>query len=163
MDSVRSKLKNKIKDLAAQVAAKREEISVLKWKEGAKASALKRLRSRDPATQGRKNKLKELARPETGPQRENLWVSKREIGSHARCCLLIYGFLRGLPYRRIEPTTTEKVYAGTLHRWLSALLTEDQKKLLPPDAFSKWYEGEPAPSALLEAIRPTRSEAQVAG
>ena len=38
-----------------------------------------------------------------GPERHALWNEKRAIGRKARVSLLAYGFLRGVPYRRIEP------------------------------------------------------------
>jgi len=38
-----------------------------------------------------------------GDARHALWNEKRALGRRARYLLLAYGYLRGIPYRRIEP------------------------------------------------------------
>ena len=42
------------------------------------------------------------SQPDTGKQREGLWTDKRAIGTQARCRLLAYAYLRGVPYSTVE-------------------------------------------------------------
>jgi len=59
-----------------------------------------------------KNRIKDLAaegralrgriQQTRGLERHALWNEKRSVGAKARITLLAYGFLRGMPYRRIE-------------------------------------------------------------
>jgi hypothetical protein len=56
---------------------------------------------KDLAQQGRA--LRARIQATKGPERDALWNRKRAIGRKARVSLLAYGFLRGVPYRAIEP------------------------------------------------------------
>ena len=47
------------------------------------------------------------AQADTGPERESLWKDKRAIGTQARCRLLAYAYLRGVPYRAVETNAVE--------------------------------------------------------
>jgi hypothetical protein len=58
-------------------------------------------RIKDLAQQGRA--LRARIQTTKGPERHALWNEKRAIGRKARVSLLAYGFLRGVPYRAIEP------------------------------------------------------------
>lgn len=51
--------------------------------------------------QGRAIRLRIAA--SSGPDRHALWNEKRAVGRRTRYLLLLYGCLRGIPYRRIEP------------------------------------------------------------
>ena len=44
-------------------------------------------------------------RETSGLDRYDAWNKKRGIGAHTRDLLLVYAFLRGMPYRRVEPVT----------------------------------------------------------
>lgn len=43
------------------------------------------------------------AQPDTGPERCQLWMDKRAVGAQARRLLLAYAYLRGMPYKAVEP------------------------------------------------------------
>src|SRR5262249_21512012 len=57
-------------------------------------------RIKDLAGQGRG--LRERIQATSGLERHALWLEKRRIGRQARAAFLAYGFLRGVPYERIE-------------------------------------------------------------
>jgi hypothetical protein len=46
---------------------------------------------------------KEVINKTSGKDRYYAWEDKRMFGAEARTYLLVYGFLRGMPYRKIEP------------------------------------------------------------
>jgi hypothetical protein len=50
----------------------------------------------------RRAALKAMRNPSTGQKRYGLWNDKRSWGSNARYYNLSLGFLRGIPYRKIE-------------------------------------------------------------
>ena len=60
-----------------------------------------RARIADLAAQGRR--LRNRIQTTAGLERHALWNDKRAVGRQARAALLAYGFLRGVPYSRIEP------------------------------------------------------------
>lgn len=71
-----------------------------------KKSELSVLRSRisDLTEQGRKAWRR--IRASRGLDRWLAWEEKRSIGEEARTCFLSYAFLRGVPYRVVEPTAS---------------------------------------------------------
>src|SRR5262245_1065400 len=57
-------------------------------------------RIKDLAEQG--HRLRDRIRATSGLERHAVWNEKRALGRQARAALLAYGFLRGVPYARIE-------------------------------------------------------------
>lgn len=52
----------------------------------------------------------ERIRPTKGPDRAAAWWAKRAVGRRARATLLAYAFVRGIPYRCVEPKTHEDTF-----------------------------------------------------
>ena len=60
--------------------------------------------------------IKLRSEPDTGPERSQLWMYKRSVGRDARCALLAYAYLRGVPYKAVEP----KAVVGNIP-WIGAI------------------------------------------
>lgn len=161
MDSVRLQLKNSVKQLANDGINVRKEIFNLKWKPetASEARALLALSGQDPAASGRKKKLREMARPETGPQRYKLWDDKRAIKSVTRTMQLAYAFVRGALYRSVEPKCDSAPWGSSIFFRIQDCLSEDQQDLLSEKAVHDWLDGAEVPTAFLEAIYPPRKAA----
>lgn len=92
------------------------------------------------AAEGRAhNPLIQAAR---GPERHRLRGEKAGIGWHARMALLAYAYLRGVPYRVLEPRTRETLSSF----WLTRVLDQwdPSPAATPDDDVRAWLATEPA-------------------
>jgi hypothetical protein len=90
---------------------------------------------RDLAQQGRE--VRNHIRCASGLARDALWNDKRAIGRHARGLLLVYGYLRGVPYRRIEPRCHE---GGDAHAALLTRTAQELSLVAPERNGKEWKE-----------------------
>ena len=115
---------------------------------------------KDWAAQGKA--LRGRIQASAGPERHALWNEKRAVGAEARVALLAYGFLRGVPYARIEPHCRphgRPRVAALLAAWAAQLGIQPvwKKPTSPePDAETLWSEARL--SAWLEASPAAASE-----
>ncbi len=84
----------------------------------------------------------------SGMAKWTLWNEKRAIGAETRVLLLAYSFMRGVPYRVVEPTA--KTPEGrTPEGWLKSLAVDivQETRLLPVDveAVKTWLAVPEAP------------------
>lgn len=84
-----------------------------------------------------------------GRQRDRLWNEKRRIGVDARRHLLLYGFLRGVAYQRLEARCRHgnRPQASSLWRFLGRCI--DSPPLGWEQRLKDWLAGKPA---LLEPV-----------
>lgn len=102
------KIRQEIKGLAAEKAKTRAEINALKFD-----------------AEGKR-------RPETGPTRHTLKVTYDwHVRPYARANLLAYGLLRGIPYKKMEPTCDENELHYVIPKILHAIQASlgDNKEL----------------------------------
>ena len=106
MKKIIEKLRNEIKVLAVKQAednaAIRSQIQELAWKPGSQetVAALRSHRDDNGYRRYGKKALKPYRRPETGLTRYRL---RQSMGHWSmRQMLVLYGMLRGLPYKRID-------------------------------------------------------------
>jgi hypothetical protein len=142
-------LRLKFKAHAAEGSSIRATISSLKWRDTPEAQdALRTVREAKRAGGRRtigKRLLKPYRRPETGDERYALWNDKRSVGCDARYCLLAMGFLKGRPYRSIEPEGSSPLpYTYKhLHRLIQEALGDqaDLKAELTEQRIADWLNG----------------------
>jgi len=93
------------------------------------------LRVREQESRSIRKQINESA----GMERWGFWADKRRYGSETRDLLLAYGFLRGMPYRVIEPKTQPNSgpYATCIQRCLAARGHE-----VPPEDIKAWLEAQ---------------------
>jgi hypothetical protein len=109
MKTVISSLKIEVCARALACQKLRGVIRSLKWKDGV-LPEVKKIRSQRDASGRRiagKKALRDFRRPETGPERSQLWVNKQEESHYARCALLAYGMLRGRAYKTMESSVRD--------------------------------------------------------
>ena len=113
-------------------------------------------RIKDAAARGRavRHRINEAA----GLERYALWNEKRSIGDEARVALLAYGFLRGVPYRRIEPHCRpghELQPARLLVLWtrLLGMAPEPSASIWTEARVAAWLEPMPQAPAREAAVR----------
>jgi hypothetical protein len=109
-------MKTVISSLRIEVCARalacqklRRAIRDLEWKDGV-LPEVKKIRSQVDSSGRRtagKKALKAFRRPETGPERSELWMSKQGESHYARCALLAYGMLRGRAYKTLESSVRD--------------------------------------------------------
>lgn len=106
MKKIIEKLRNEIKEEAADQLAWNRAIRHLTWKEGSKetVAALRAERDESGRPKHGKKALKPYRRPETGSERNEMHRNKNGQGSEdVRVRLLALGLLRGMSYSRLEP------------------------------------------------------------
>ena len=87
------------------------------------------------------------AEPNTGRERDSLWTSKRLLGRDARIALLAYAYLRGLPYKAVEPKAVSGniPYASDIARAANPDMPSAWAEAMPfIDPVKAWLKGEPA-------------------
>jgi hypothetical protein len=82
-----------------------DEMTVYNY--GNKKQLLLRLKAKVKGLAAEAAKTRELIRKSRGKKRHLLWHTKRFIGTDARYHLLAYGLLRGIPYEKMEPKTSD--------------------------------------------------------
>jgi hypothetical protein len=149
MNAWKLQLKKDIEAKASEARRIRVEIQALRWKEGSadEVRALRGKRDERGRTVAGRRALAPFRRPETGPERAELWAQKRGVGVAARTMLLLRGMLSGVPYARIEARCREgnAPSARALHRALAAYLVEPALAGFPEAAVRGWLEGVEAP------------------
>jgi len=139
------KLKKVLCENAAKSRKLQEQIEALTWKEGS-LSEVQRIRSQRDKLGRRiagKRALKPYRRPETGPERDQLWQEKHRIGAETRRVLLAYGLICGRPYQSIENSYTNETSKPSAYTILRTL-----EKVL---ALGDWLKGDAIPVASKEA------------
>lgn len=163
MNSERMQLKSEIKDFADQGRKLRQEIAELKWKPEALAEVRATLALPSDKATGRKDKLKAWRRPETGPERSQLWNSKRDNGRYARHYLLAYGALRGLAYTRMEAKCepTNKPSASWIRSIAATYLGKGSEgaAVWTEEATQAWLDGAESPFVWKRAEAPVQEVA----
>lgn len=130
------------------------KIQGLKWKEGSQ-SEIQRLRlivdDRGRRVNGKRS-LKEYSCPETGPERNRLWVKKRSIGCTTREYLLLWAMLRGKAYKTVETKCREENYPNNygMARLLEGYF-EKGKCPIGIDEINNWVKGTSMPNLAKEA------------
>ena len=147
MNTVIQQLRHEVCDLIAKGIQIRNDITSLKWKEGA-FPEIQRIRSEKDDQGHRINGKRALApfrRPETGEERSRLWGKKRDIGYDARYHQLVYGMLRGRKFSKIEPNHAGKdcfPYIYALKRCLDRYLPDSS---ITETQIQDWIDGGAAP------------------
>lgn len=121
----------------------RRQIQDLTWKPGSQAE-ISRIRSeRDEAGKRKRGRkaLKTFRRPETGPERYDLWNEKRGGKDEARLYHVLYGMIRGRSYAQIERNPKEPISSESLWTVLTsyAEVAEDHDTLVQ---IGEWVLGE---------------------
>src|SRR5882724_2684321 len=95
-----------------------------------KKSELVNLRSEIAKRVAESRGIRKNINASSGMAKWALWNDKRSVGSETRDLLLAYAFLRGVPYRVVEPTA--KVPDGrTLDGWLKSLAIDIAQAACP--------------------------------
>lgn len=138
------KLKQRVKDCAAKSCDFQRQIRVLKYGSEENAQLYGQLRkTKDRNTRAER---KALRHPETGGQRAQLRVEKRDHKDDARHVLLAYGFVRGRPYASMERTCKVSPSAGLIHWHLTEVLGKENVPWTK-EQISSWLEGTVAEEA----------------
>lgn len=115
-----------------------QEIHALTWV-GGRPPELPVSRNEEGHRLTGKKAFKAYKRPETGPQRYELWGQKRYAGTDSRWLFLALGFLRGRPYKSIESKTYTPASGYFIHSKLKTLLKEVD---VPRGDIDRWLAGE---------------------
>lgn len=144
MDTARTTIRTQYLALIQESVDLRNQINALRWKPGTQ-EVVKALRSerQDGKRLKGKKALKPYRQPETGQERYALKYQKRWKGADIREWGLMYGLLRGMDYKRIEPKCLE---GNEPSAWS---LAQNFKKLgvgITEADIKAWFKGGPAPA-----------------
>lgn len=146
MKKIIENLRNKIKELAAQQTADKQDlrrkIRELAWKPGSDVTvaALRAERDENGYRRYGKKALKPYRRPETGSERCSLALSLGYGDWVIREHLLLYGMLRGRSYKEIEPKSRSLPSYWGLHNLLVEKFGTDPCPYTQADVRA-WLEG----------------------
>lgn len=148
MKAIIKSLRSEIKKLSAEQKADkndtRRQIRELTWKPGTEAivAALRSERGENGFKKHGKKALKPYRRPETGPERCSLHMYLNNATSdRIRMKLVVYGMLRGLPYRTIERETAHPLSPYILFNYdLKPLFPEGECPYTQAD-IKAWLDG----------------------
>lgn len=153
MNTVMQKIRTKLVKSIQATLGINQKIQSLKWAEGSQPE-VQRLRSiKDD--EGRrvngKRSLKPYHRPETGPERHNLWVQKRDLRRVTRKYLLLLAMLRGKEYKTVEAKCRGDNYPP-IYRMTQILEWYFEKGKCPIGMgdINNWVQGSPAPKLVEE-------------
>lgn len=154
MNTVMQKLRTDLIESTQAALSISKKIQSLKWTEGSQPE-IQRLRSIKDESGRRvhgKRSLKPYRRPETGPERNALWVDKRARGYSTREYLLLWAMLRGKAYKTVEATCKEENYP-CIYGMCKILEYYFEKGQCPigMDDINNWVKGSPAPKLVEEA------------
>jgi len=143
-------LKKAVCEKATEGREIRKQIEALTWKEGSlpEVQAIRSKRDASGHCVAGKRALKEFRRPETGPERFDLWNQKRWAGWEARTALLAYGLVRGRAYKTIEASCApgNEPSSYNILKLLEGILPSGK---VTEAVIKEWLKGGPAP-ALIE-------------
>jgi hypothetical protein len=143
MNPILSIIQGDIKKTASESRELMHRIIALKWgslENAKRAAEIKAVREPGGAPI-RRAEVKRLRHPETGPERAQLWVEKRELKDKARHLLLAYAFVRGRPYASQERTCKT---APSL-TWIASIIGEAGGQAPSLDTLKAWVAPTPKP------------------
>jgi len=122
----------------------RRQIQELSWKPGSSAEVSRIRSERDPDGHRKYGwkALKPFRRPETGPDRYELWVQKRSGKDEARTHQVLLGMLRGRTYAQLERNPKETISSDSLFYLLRCYDSDLSHDIV--SEISKWISGERA-------------------